>query len=213
MICLTSAISFLVFSGLIAPQGPKEQQEYCAFEVLVKSPRNEPVPDAIVVMFDEDGKEFASAVVNEKGIARLCDAPPGLIRLSVGGNRCGAVSVSYLERYWMETRRIIMTYDNCSGQEWALLGGCMLTIRVKGKDGTPLVGVKLRNPEQRPKSRPQTYVSDRWGRIFQFLHFGDHLVATLEKDGYVPLTVSAECKPASSYDRDLTVTLEPIQRE
>jgi hypothetical protein len=203
----------LALLGVSAPQSLKDKEEYCAFEVTVRSSRNQPVPDAIVVMFDEDGKEFASAVVNEKGIARLCDAPPGLIRLAVGGNRCGATSVSYLQRYWMQTRRVTITYDNCSGEEWTFLGGCDLMLRVRARDGTPLAGATLRDPAGRLKTREHTSVSDRWGRIFLFLHYGDHFSVTLDKHGYSPQVVSAECKPGDAFSRDLTVTLEPIRRE
>ncbi len=199
--------------GFIAPQRAREQQEYCAFEVIVKSPRNEPVSGVAVDMIDEDGKEFDSVITDKNGIARLCDAPPGFVRLAVGGNRCGATTVSYLIRYWMETRRVTITYENCSRDEWVLPSGCKLTIRVRAEDGTPLAGVRLRESKERPQSWPQTSISDRWGRIFRFLKYGDHVTATFEKEGYLTQTVSAECKPAKPYDKDLTVTLEPVRRQ
>jgi len=56
-------------------------------------------------------------------------------------------------------------------------------------------------------------VSDRWGRIFLFLHYGDHFSVTLDKDGYSAQMVSAECKAGDAFSQDLTLTLEPIRRE
>jgi len=206
-------VSALAALGAIAPQEPQQEREYCAFEVTVKASRNQPVRRVTVVLFDGNGREYATALTDENGIARLCDAPPGLIRVAVGGNLCGAASVSYLQRYWMETRRVTITYDNCSGEEWTFLGGCALTLRIRGRDAAPLAGVSLEDPAGLLKAREHTSVSDRWGRIFLFLQYRDHFSVILRKDGYSPLTHSVGCKPGDPYDQEVTVTLEPIRRE
>lgn len=85
----------IILHGLSAPLTGAEFQssEYCAFEVIVKTSRGEAARYARVVLFDDTGSAFASAVVNEEGVARICDAPPGLLRLSVGGTLCGTASV------------------------------------------------------------------------------------------------------------------------
>lgn len=200
----------MMLLGLSAPLAGIgfQEHEYCAFEVIIKTSRGEAVRHARVVLYDDTGSAFASAVVNEKGVARICDAPPGLLRLSVGGTLCGTASVGQIKRYWMQTRKVTITFDNCSGEGWAPLGGCMLTLRIRGTEDTPLAEARLRNLVERLKSREQTDVSDQWGRIFQFLKFGDVLVATIEKDGYWAKSVHAECKRGEPFDRDMTVVLE-----
>jgi len=181
---------------------------YCAFEVNVKSSRNQPVANAPVTMFDASEQKFSTVVTDRQGVARMCDAPPGLIRFTVGGLLCGEASVGQLRRYWMQTRRVTITYDNCNGEEWAPLGGCMLTLRVRASDGAPLAGARVEGDSLTLKSREQILVSDSWGRAFLFLEFGDRLNAMVLSEGYVSRPVVVECKRGESFDRDLIVELD-----
>lgn len=201
----------LVLVNAIEARAHSGPMEYCAFEVRVISSRGEAVRGAIVVLTDESGNEFASATANDAGIAKICDAPPGFVALSVGGNLCGATSVRQLKRYWMETRKVTMLFDNCSGEGWVPLGGCPLVIRVQSSDGGPIFGAELRGVEEQPGGRSGTSVSDRWGRIFRFLKFGSPLSGSVEKTGYLPQRVRAECFHGA-HDRDVVVTLEPTQK-
>ncbi|QOY91463.1 hypothetical protein [Paludibaculum fermentans] len=192
-------------------RGSQEQREYCAFEVIVRSSTGNPAAATSVSLFDDSGKPLMSALTNEQGLARICDAPSGLVRLTVGGVLCGTVSVGQLKRYWMQTRRINITYDNCSGDGWVPLGGCMLTIRVKAKDGSALIGAKFLDPHEGLKSREQTIVSDSRGRIFRFMEFGETMTGSVESDGYESQSVTNVCKRGDPRDSDLIVVLAPIR--
>jgi len=206
MVCMSS--------GALARQGP---DEYCAFEVIVKQPGGAPATAGVVVQ--GGGQVFGPVMTNAQGIARLCDAPPGLSEIVVGGNRCGAVSVKYLRAWWMKTRRVFVTYDNCSGEEWFVPRTCLLTIRVRDERGTPIAGVELGAPNEPPTPRDQerisegfeTRISDQFGRIFRLVVFGETLQGSLSKDGYTSGQVAAQCKAGQSFDLERTIVLRAPQ--
>lgn len=201
---LALAASMLTISPLCA----QNQPAYCAFEVTVQSPTGAPVAGAEVSELQSGGRLYGSATTNERGTARICDAPQGLVDLHVGGQVCGAVTVGYLEPYWMTTRRVVITYENCQGADFVPPGGCFLTIRIRDQAGSPLQGVILNDPNERPMKREQTRVSDQFGRIFRFLDYGDDARVQLQKDGYLPQTLTSECRPGQKGVWDRTVTLE-----
>lgn len=185
-----------------------QASEYCAFEVTIRTSRGEPVRYARVILFDDTGAAYASSVVNEEGIARICDAPPGLVRLSVGGTLCGTASVGQIKRYWMQTRKVVITFDNCSGEELVPRTGCMLTIRVKGNNGVILEGAKFLENKKYVEGAGQTLVGDRWGRIFQSLKFGELLAGSIQKEGYLAKEIAVACTREPPLDRDIIVVLE-----
>src|SRR6185312_5904869 len=114
----------------------------------VKSPAGTPVA-GIGVALTHDGRVYGTAITDARGIAQICDAPKGLVDIEVGGHLCGAVSVRYLKPYWMETRRVSVTYENCSGDDFFPYGGCLFTIRVYDRKTYPSGGGHLPRIQQR----------------------------------------------------------------
>lgn len=184
------------------------QSDYCAFEVVVKSPDGKPVSKAGVSAIDENGITFSRPVTDDEGRARICDVPAGLTDILVGGQRCGAVTVRYLKPYWMKTRSVFVTYQDCGGEDHAAPAGCVLTIRVRNDRAAPLAGVYFSDLVNRPAALQQTSTSDQYGRIFRFIGFGKTLAGTLVKDGYVPKEVNDQCTPGEAYQHTQVVVLE-----
>ena len=210
---MTSSTLLLAGVAIVALPPPlqaqvenRAQAEYCAFEVLVKSRTGTPVANADVEEVREDGTTFASAITDNNGIARLCDAPAQLVRIQVGGNRCGAVTVGSLKRYWMRTRSIHVVYQNCAGEEWAAPGKCLLTIRVLDRNGKALEGVRL-HTKGLPPGQTGAADSDEYGRIFRSVRYGDKLTGQLEKKGYLPQDISSECRSGDAWDKELRVVM------
>ena len=202
--------------ALLAPlqASGQEQTEYCAFEVLVRSPDGKPVVGAEAVL-TRDGRTVGTAVTNKAGVARICDAPSdALLDVELGGNLCGAVAVRYLRTLWMTTRRVYVTYLNCAGEEWLLAGGCQVTIRTHDESGGPLSGVVFEEgaPDTTPQERP-ALVSDRFGRVFRFLEYRRSLTARLKKPGYVQRTITVGCPVGSGPVREMTIVLSESKRE
>lgn len=204
---------FMLLAGLssaVACRAAGQSVEYCAFEVLVRSSAGQPVAGASVVE-EVEGKAFARAVTNDKGIARICDAPARLIDIVVGGKLCGAASVRYLQAFWLETRRVSLIYDNCSGEEWLLATGCRMTIRTRdATDASPLAGVRLFVAPGEPKSAAAKQVSDQFGRLFWMMPYGATLKATLRRDGYSPMDVTERCNPGEGPVHEESVALHKV---
>jgi hypothetical protein len=206
MTCLRNMITLIgacVFSYEVALA--QDQVAYCAFEVTVRSPRGEAIAGAAVSELGMDGKMIGSGITDGQGVVKLCDAPVGLVDIQVGGNRCGAVKVSYLKAYWLQTRRLPITYENCSGEEWAVPGGCLFTIRLRDQQNSPIAGVLFDDPNERPA--PQTKASDTFGRIFRFIKFGETMSGRLHKNGYLPQDVSQKCQRGGTPERESIVVL------
>ena len=108
----------------------------------------------------------------------------------------------------MLTRKIDMVYRNCQGDDFLPPGGCQLTIRIRDQGGSPLPGVSVNDPNERPMRREQSRASDQFGRIFRFLDYGDNVRIRLQKEGYVPQTLTSECRSGHPFVLDQVVTLE-----
>ncbi len=199
------ALSVLVLAPLTS--AAQDQSNYCAFEIAVSSPAGSPIAGVGVSLQRRGGQVYSTTTTSERGIASICDAPDGLVDIEVGGHLCGAVAVRYLKQYWMKTRRVSITYENCSGEEWVPLGGCLRTIRVVDEHGALLKGVLFDQPDKRSRSREQTWVSDQFGRIFRFVNYGETLTGSLEKAGYVSKSVTDECNRAEPSEKELLITL------
>jgi hypothetical protein len=210
MIIRRSFPKLALIAGVVStlPLWAQEQGSLCAFEVTVKSPAGVPVVGIEVSEFETGGRVYSSGTTNRQGVARICDAPQGLIDLHIGGQLCGAVTVGYLSAYWMVTRKIDMIYKNCQGDDFLPPGGCQLTIRVRDQTGSPLAGVVINDPKERPMKRAQTTVSDEFGRIFRFLDYGDNVNVQLQREGYLSQTLTFACRTGHSFILDRAVTLE-----
>lgn len=192
-------------------QGPNGSRvglsDYCAFEVAVHSPDGRPVVGTEAVERSSNGAVIESALTDRQGVARLCDAPIGLVDIEVGGRRCGAVSVRYLRSWWLKPRRVSVTYQSCAGEEWAVAGGCLLIIRVRDEQNAPIAGVLFESPNDQP--RPQTRISDKLGRIFRFIDYGGTTTGRLSKEGYSSQIINQSCRSKEDRnERELTVFLE-----
>lgn len=200
-------LSLMVFQAS-AQTGPVASGDYCAFEVLVRSSKGSPVTGVSVLLHDHGGEEFNSAVTDSAGVARICDAPPGLLSIQVGVRRCGGVTVHNLRRFWLETRKVSLTYDNCAGEEWVPVLGCQLVIRVRNQDGFPIPGAVYigGGMSARPGSQPKA--ADYLGRIFLFTEFDKQPFGRIESPGYSAFGfVGNECTRSASRDEDVVVKL------
>ncbi|MGJ5814376.1 hypothetical protein [Paludibaculum fermentans] len=203
-------LALVITAALVFAAGMKAQasDSYCAFEVVVRSPAGSLLEEQGVEGVDEDGSVFGVALTDKRGVARLCDAPARLIQIRVGGNRCSAVTVRYLKRYWLRTRQVFVTYENCAGEEWAIPFSCRLTIRVRDESasGNAVEGVHLHGLNV-STAAPEPKESDRFGRIFQSVKFGAKSSGWLEKDGYFPLAIAEGCGPGEGVEKDVTVVM------
>jgi hypothetical protein len=200
----------LAFSTLLATgmaSAGQDQGSYCAFEVSVKSPAGAPVVGWGVAGLSETGEIFETTTTDEHGIARICDAPPGMVSIRVGGQFCGAVTVRNLNPWWMTTREVFVTYQSCANDAYALPGGCVLTLRLHDKDGLPLPGVLFQKSGVDHTSWNETNTSDQFGRIFRFIEWGNVLRGTLVKVGYTSKDVTEECKAGQQFKRYQVVIL------
>ena len=210
---ITAAVKLLLDSALLVGVSQtttmrgRAEVGYCAFEVTVKSPKGMPVAGTPVWGMRQDGTKFADTSTDEKGIARVCDAPIGVVDIQVGGRRCGAVTIRYLKPYWMITRHVAVTYENCAGEEWAVPGGCLVTVRVRNSRGAAISGVRLVETPRRPPGRAQTDTSDQFGRIFRFLEYRSVLDGVLVKEHFLPTAISEKCDPGDDIEREVVVTL------
>lgn len=202
---LTVASSTLLATGIAA--AGQDRGYYCAFEVSVKSPAGAPVVGWSVAGLSEAGEIFETATTDEHGIARICDAPPGMVSIQVGGQFCGGVTVWHLNPWWMTTRQVFVTYQGCSNDAYVLPGGCVLTLRLHDKDGLPLPGVKFQKSGVDQTSWNETNASDQFGRIFRFIEWGKVLRGTLVKAGYTSKDVTEECKAGERFKRYQVVVL------
>jgi len=197
----------LVFAAAPLLSAAQDEPEYCAFQIHVRSPTGAPVKGVSVALLKRSGETFGTAVTDEGGVAKICDAPGGLVDVEVGGQLCGAIAVRHLKAFWMKTRRVFITYENCSGEEFVPMGGCLLTIRTLNESGLPIRGVLFDSPDKGPALRPQTSVSDRFGRIFRFIRYGEILTGHVEKPGYATSSVTDECKSGQAPEREQVVVL------
>jgi hypothetical protein len=194
----------LIMFALIAACIMHAQLSYCAFEVAVKSSSQVPVPDIGVWLLQADGSVYSKTQANERGVARLCDAPSTLVDIQVGANLCGAVIVKYLRPRWLETRHVLIHYDRCL-DDFAVSSGCYMVLRVRDDTGRPVVGAHL---TQRPPTHDtQIDPSDTFGRLFKFVPWGKSLVGTVEKDGYAATEVFQTCQSRDDPNSEFVVTL------
>ena len=201
-------LAFLLGSVPASPADPKD--EYCAFEVEVKTATGLPSSGVRVVGQDDAGFQFGTAITDQQGVARLCNSPRGLAEITVGGRMCGAVSVKYLNPLWPRTRHVVVTYQRCVGNDYYFPGRCEVTLRLMDEYKAPISDVTLRVDAGDALVQEKMLVSDRYGRIFLPIKYGDQLEGTLSKPGYLALRFSEPCKPGDGSLLDRTVTLEAL---
>jgi hypothetical protein len=108
----------------------------------------------------------------------------------------------------MKTRKVYLTYTNCSGEEFAMPGACLLTIRIRDAQGLPLAGVQFEAPNHETIPSLETQFSDDFGRIFRFLRYGQTLSGQLVKEGYAPKVLTEQCHPGESFEKELFISLD-----
>lgn len=204
MLTRTALASILISQlGVIAADAPP------AFEVVVSTSTGIPVRSVFVEELDGEGRTLASTRTNEQGVGWLDDAPPGQVSIRVGRRLCGAVTVSYLTAYWLQTRRIAITYDNCSGEEWVVSNGCKLTLRMHTKEGTPISGVEFRTLDRSAVFPTGNGRSDDLGRIYVFLNWGKSIRGCLVRAGYQREKVDLDCPRGETPRRDMRILIIP----
>ena len=156
------------------------------------------------------GRVFGSAVTQKQGVVQICDSPEGLIDIQVGGELCGAVFVKRLTKWWLQTRFVYVTYQNCSGEGWAVPGGCRYTIRVTDADGRPVSGVRIRHSNS-GSGLLLNRESDQYGRIFATTPFGDQLTMELERDGYERQRFIEPCTAGADAHREPRVVIRRMR--
>ncbi len=190
-------------------RGATPQDVYCAFEVTVRSPDGAAVGGVTVTEEAQDGGQVASAVTDARGGARLCDAPAGLVSIRVWGRLCGAASVEYLMPHWLKTRRVYLTYESCSGEEWAVPGGCEFTLRVRDAQGAPIP--RARFEDQKTIPGIETRESDPFGRIFRFVRYGEAMSGRVDKEGYSSQDVNRVCRSGGPSRAEVTVVMRAVR--
>ncbi len=200
---MSTMVVVLILSMVASAQG-----QYCAFEVTVRLPDGRPAASVTVSGLDQPGRVFATSMTNDQGVVRICDIPTGLIDIHVGGNLAGAVSVMRLKPFWMETRKVLVTYENRPETAFFLPGGCLLTLRAHDEKGAPIAGVLLEDSNERPKLREQTRTTDSYGRMFRFIDYGEALTGELVKAGYVSKRVTHQCQRGVDAEREQIVVLQ-----
>jgi hypothetical protein len=157
-----------------------------------------------------NGVAVSESISDDNGIARLCDAPLGLLSISVGTNRCGSMSINFLQRPAAEPHKLKVIFNNCAGIEWSQVGLCRWLIRLNTPEGQPIVGAVFQGKDD--KQKPRSVRSDNWGRLSLVAGRGESLSGTVGKSGYLPETLSLSCSPGEPYDSDLRMTLNTSKK-
>jgi hypothetical protein len=158
--------------------------EYCAVEVHVRNSSGAPVDTPLMIDSEAFERQVAKSV---NGKARFCDV--GLEKFSiVVGAPCGRVTVSGLSASPPSTRVINVIYDQCWSDEPPPGGsGCMVLLRVKTEQGSALSGASLWvNKKRYPES-------DRYGRMFLRIRYGESLEGAVKHDGYGDQNINIGC--------------------
>jgi hypothetical protein len=193
--------------GVAGAQPAERASDYCAFEIHVRSSSGAAVSGRMVNAVDERGMT-RGALTDAAGLAKICDTPAGLIDITVGEQRCGAVTIRHLRPNWLQPRRVVVIYDDCSGDDHVPPAGCYFTIRVRDEQDRPIGGVAFDIPAGLRQVGQQTSVSDQYGRVFRFVPFRADLVGRFRKPGYVLQEITDPCIPGSPSRRERVITMK-----
>jgi hypothetical protein len=204
---VVSFLRIILFSAtmpaLITAEDLAAGKFYCAFHVVVKSHSGAPLPRVDVEAI-ADGRTIARARTGGSGLAKLCDAPLGLIDIAVGNTRCGYSVVKFVRATWPRTTRLVVTYNNtlddaaCAGTTFGSFPtDCQVLLRVHDAEGKPIPGARF---DLGPAVSKRT--SDALGRIFFSLRAGTRVVGSLEAAARSSEKIALACDP------DLTPLIE-----
>jgi hypothetical protein len=203
-LCGGMRVWLLVAFAVYSTKSLAGQLNYCAFEVTVRSSAEAPVRGVGVWLLRADGSVYSRVQADARGVARLCDAPPGLVDIQVGGNLCGAVIVKYLRPLWLETRHLRLHYDGCH-EDFEVTSGCYYVVRVldsgdRAVEGAHLIGAV-------PGQDPELDATDKFGRLFRFVPWGRSLEGEIAKEGYTTEKVLLNCRSGDDPYPEPAITL------
>jgi hypothetical protein len=186
------AATLLAILGLNAAAALGAEQ-WCMFEITVRTTGGAIAPGVPVVAFLSDGSVLAETISDSTGVARVCDAPwPSLIQVSVGplGERaCGQVRVRHLYPLWKTTRAVHVIYDACFLPEFYRPNRCNYVLRLD-EGGQPLARALLRIRKlssKDPLTRYDELHTDGYGRA---------LIEMEREHTYEIVFVDSKVKPA-----------------
>ncbi len=96
----------LAFACALAEYLCHARNEYCAFALAISHPDGSPAAGVNVAVRPMYGVAAAEVTSSPDRLARLCDAPLGLLSISIGINRCGSMSINFLQRPAWETHKL-----------------------------------------------------------------------------------------------------------
>jgi len=176
---------------------------YCAYEVKVSGASGAPLAKIPVGMVQRES-QIASAWTDTQGMARLCDAPLHPVDIVIGMSRCGLVVVRNVKPAWPKTRQVFAIYVETPCNEFVFADHCQILLRVQDEDGQPVAGARF---DGIPADKPNSHVSDTFGRIFRTVKRGERLNGQIIRDGWEPTLVSEACLPLGDQDLERKVIM------
>jgi hypothetical protein len=177
-----------------------EDDKYCAFEVVVRTPTGAAASNVPVAVIQKHATMFSEAATDKHGMARLCDAPLEVVDIVVGFDICGSVQVNNLQPTWPESRRVYVTLVDAPCDHFTFPTTCRVLLRIRDEAGAAVSGARFFGETSAGSGQA---VSDVLGRLYRAVETGAKLKGDVSKEGYEPAHISVEC----TSDKELNITL------
>ena len=179
-----------------------QAETYCAYEVHVKRPTGESFAQTPVSLVDR-GKEVRTEFTDERGAARLCDAPLHPVDIVVGAVACGLTVIKGVRPAWPNTRTVVAVRDS-DCYEFSSPDDCQVLLRIQDQRERPISGAQVSL-----ESKGTVPPSDAFGRIFRKLKSGEAMDGTVVSRGHSPKRFSVRCSRGNQQDVELKLVLTP----
>lgn len=181
---------------------------WCMFEITVRSSSDERLADIPVGLYAKDGHSLAETKSDSNGVARFCDAPwSALVEVRVGPlttPACGAVRVGYIYPLWKRTRKVAVVYEKCHLPELYFARGCQILFRIRDSNGKPLSEATVNAIETNPAV---TGISDERGRVAIELNRGQTYFLEVQRTGFRRTTEKIYCGFGPNVEREEILTI------
>lgn len=137
----------------------------------MRKPDASPSP-SIPVGLIVKGTQKETVWTDQRGVARLCDAPMNDVDIAVGSDSCGLVVVKNVRPTWPATRMLFVTYVKAACGHFAFPQRCIVLLRVRDVGGGALSNATF---EGKPAPNSDKG-SDIFGRLYWSLAEGEKLV-------------------------------------
>ncbi len=178
-----------------------DDSPYCAFEVKVSTPSGIPVNKLPVIMVRERKETLFETTTDEKGVARICDAPLEFVGIVVGRDVCGSVQVNRLKFNWPGIQRVFITFVDNPCDHMEVRPERQVLLRVQDEKGQPLADARFEVSSA--SMGGGSTLSDSLGRLFRVVKARGVIEGVVTKQGKEPAHISLK----ATDDLELKVVL------